>query len=299
MTLLKPESDFQQLVLEAYQSLPPQQQLVATFMLDHLREVPFLSVPDLAIRSGASEATIVRFAQRIGYDGYASLKAALLQAVREKVVPSSATVEALSRVPEGEDVVTEVATLEMDNINTSIENLDRDLVDAVADALFEATLIHTFGMGISAYLSELFAYLLTQIGLRAQALPRGYSSPLEPLINLQPTEAVVVFSLPPYSLPTLEVAKVARSRRTTTIAVCDRATAPVASIANHAIPVRTTNMMYTNSFAALSVLLNALTTTIAMRHPEFAADAVTRITNIFDEDSHLIEPTGASSSPRM
>lgn len=287
--LLQAETDFKKLVLEAFSGLPPQQQLAATFMLDHLREVPFLSVPELATRSGASEATIVRFAQRIGYDGFAGLKAALLEAVREKVVPTSeAAAEALSRVPKGDDVLNEVARLEVENITVSIEDLDRALVSAVADALFTAEYVHTFGMGISSHLAELFAYLLMQLGLRARALPRGSSSPLEALVRLGADEAVVLFSFPPYSRPTLEIADLASARGATIVAICDHATAPVATRAAYAIPVRTTNMMYTNSFAAISVLLNGLTTEIAIRHSEEVARAVSRITGILDDDQNVL-----------
>ncbi|NJN64892.1 MAG: hypothetical protein HC882_08415, partial [Acidobacteria bacterium] len=53
------DAGFRQRVLDALESLPPQQQIVAEHLLDHLSEAPFLSVPELAQRTGASEATIV------------------------------------------------------------------------------------------------------------------------------------------------------------------------------------------------------------------------------------------------
>lgn len=277
MTLLKPEVDFQHIVIESFHALPPQQQLVATYMLDHLKEVPFLSVPELAERSGASEATIVRFAQRIGYAGFSSLKAALLQAVREKVV---AVPEDVAPKPTNDDALDEVARLETANIGASVESLDRAQMNEVADALFEARQVHTFGTGISSHLSELLAYLLSQLGLRARPLPLYHSSPLEPLIALDAEDVVVVFSFAPYARPALEVARAANARGATVVAVCDRATAPVAAHAHHTMPVRSTNIDFTNSFAALSVLLNGLTTTIARRHPEEAAAAVSALSEI-------------------
>jgi DNA-binding MurR/RpiR family transcriptional regulator len=287
MALLKPEAEFQQVVIDAFHGLPPQQQLVATFMLDHLREVPFLSVPELADRSGASEATIVRFAQRIGYTGFSSLKSALLQAVREKVASPTAPDDLTDRAPGG-DVLEEVARLETENIGASVESLDRALMAEVADALFEARQVNTFGLGISSHFSELAAYLLSRIGIRVRTLPRGYSSPLEPLIALDQSDVVMVFSFPPYLQPTLDVARAARSRGATVVAVCDRATAPVAAHATFTIPVRSANMTFTTSFAAVSVMLNALTATIAVCHPAEAAAAASAITAILGGDDHVI-----------
>ena len=62
-------------MLAQFEGLPAQQQAAASFFLDHLKDVPFLSVPELARRARVSEATIVRLAQRLGYSGFSDLKA--------------------------------------------------------------------------------------------------------------------------------------------------------------------------------------------------------------------------------
>lgn len=287
--LLERETDFQRLVVERYASLPPQQQLVADFMLAHLEEVALCSVPELAERSGASEATVVRFAQRIGYDGFASLKADLLQATRQKLAPHGSATAVFQRVPEG-DAFDAVAEQETANIQRSIAGLDRDVAAAVADALFQADVVLCYGVGISAHLAALAAYLLAQLGLRAHAIPPTYSSPLEPLVSLRESDAVLVLSLPPYSRPTLEVIRAARDRGATTVALCDRITAPVAGLAHHVLTVTTDNMMYTNSFAAISALLNGLATAIALRHPKAVASRVAEITALLGADPGVIDP---------
>lgn len=284
--LLHRENEFKRIVVEAYSDLPRQQQLVADFMLDHLQEIPLLSVPELANRCGASEATIVRFAQRIGYDGFSSLKADLLEAVREKVLPGAPPWAAFTRVPQG-DTFDAVAQQEVANIQRSIGDVDRAQAEAAADALFEADTIYWYGMGISAHLASMGSYLLTQIGLRSHVLAPSFSSPLEPLITLRPNDAVVVLSFPPYSRGTLQVLETAVARGATTLAVTDRATAPAASIAKHALPVRSENMMYTNSFAAISVLLNGLVTTIAVRHPQEVAASVEEISAVLERSGEL------------
>ena len=63
------EKELRQLITRSAADLPPQQRAIADYLLEHIQAVPFLSIPELARRTGASEATIVRFAQRIGYSG--------------------------------------------------------------------------------------------------------------------------------------------------------------------------------------------------------------------------------------
>lgn len=281
------ETDFKRRVLDRFDDLPPQQKAIASYLLEHLREVPFLSVPELARRSGASEATVVRFAQRLGYDGWSGLRTGMLDAVRRKVTSPTPSSELFAKPPD-HDALAAVARQEVGNIEESVRNLDQDTFRKVASAVFKSDHVYTYGMGISAHFAEILAYLLTQIGLRATPLSSKFSSPLEPLVALRPADLVFLFSFPPYSRQTLELAREVGNRGIPAVALCDRLTAPVASLVHHALPVRSDNMMYTNSFAAVSVLLNVLTTEIALRHHEHAAEAVTQINRVLERDAQVL-----------
>src|SRR5690242_15604708 len=50
---------------------------IADYVLAHAEEVIYLSITELADRTDTSEASVIRFAQRLGYAGYAALKIAL------------------------------------------------------------------------------------------------------------------------------------------------------------------------------------------------------------------------------
>ena len=119
------DSRFRDRILEAYSGLPPQQRLVADFALEHLQDVAFLGIPGVAGQCGVSEATVVRFAKNIGFRGFAQLKAALLEALREKVATpatEAAVPEALLRSPE-DNTLSSVAKQEAGNIEHCIRNL--------------------------------------------------------------------------------------------------------------------------------------------------------------------------------
>ena len=280
------EEEFKRKVIDHFDDLPAQQRQVADYLIDHLKELPFLSVPELAKSCGVSEATIVRFAQRIGYDGFSGLKTDLSSALRQQVVRDDWLPGALS--DDEADTVMVVARQELSNVHRSIEDLDRAAFGDIASALGAADHIYIYGQGISAHLAELLAYLLTQIGLRATAVSTRFSSPLEPLGPLRPADLLVLFSFPPYSRQTLAMAEDTVRRHIPCVAISDRVTAPVARYASHVVPVRSDNLMYTNAFAAASVLLNALATEVALRSRKHAAGAVARISRILEEDENLV-----------
>ena len=281
------EEDFRNRIRERYEHLPRQQQLVAGYLVDHIQEVPFLSIPELADRSGASEATVVRFAKRVGYTGFSDLKVALLEALRERVVSGKPTPELPQRSNELESLQA-VARQETQNIQRTLEELDRDALRDVATAMFNSDHVYVFGLGISSHFADLLGYLLAQIGLRATTLSTRHSSPLEQLLPLRSTDLLVIFSMPPYSKPSLDMLRHCRERGIPTLAITDKVTAPAANLADRALTVRTDNLLFTNAFGAVATLLNALITEIAVRHQDHAFDALTKINRILAQDRAVI-----------
>lgn len=280
------ETGFRDLVAREGARMPRQQRAIADYVLEHLTTVPFLSVPELARRVGVSEATVVRFAQRLGYPGFSELKVELVELLQQQ----------LRQGADGpaEDVVLDVlgavAELEVANIRRTVDALDRRVVAEVAEAFFAADGVFSFGMGVSAHLAELAAYSLLQIGLRASCLSTRFSSPREQLVAVTPRDLVLVFSLPPYSRQALEVLDEARRIGAPAVAVTDRATAPAARLARWVLPVKSDNMMFTNAIAAVTVLLNALATEVAAGHREQAIAALSRINRALAEDEDVLPP---------
>jgi DNA-binding MurR/RpiR family transcriptional regulator len=267
-------------------SLTERQRVLAEFLLQHLDEVPFLSVPDLAERSQTSEATVVRFCQRVGFSGYSDLKMTLVDELREELHGQAET------PPEPDatqDPLLAVARLDQRNIERSLETIDRREFRAVASRLFRADHVYTFGLGVSAHLADYAVYLFTHHGLRSTCLATRYSSPREQLVVLRPTDLLLAFSFPPYSRQTLEVLDESRERGVPTVVITDRATAPAAGKADHALVVSTHGMTFNNSTAASNVVLNALVVELATRHRGETVEALAGINRALRERSYVID----------
>ena len=289
MSTQQKTSDVRDRILDHVDELPPQQRAIADYLLEHLDTVPFLSVPALARRVGVSEATVVRFGQRIGFSGFAELKTALVELLQERL---GVETDEHGVADFGEDLLEAVASHETRNIRRTVDSIDRELFAAVAERVFAAGQVYTFGMGISAHLAELAAYTLVQIGIPAHPLSTGYSSPREQLVTLRGDDLLLVVSLPPYSRQSLEMVADAADAGAATVAFCDRLTAPAARRADLALAVRSDNLTFTNAVAAMTVVINALATTIATRHRDEAIDAFTRIGRVLADDPDVM-PEGS------
>jgi len=279
-----PEKEFRERLIDRAADLPPQQKVIAEYVLEHLTTVPFFSVPELARRTGASEATVVRFAQRLGYPGFSELKMELVDLLQNRLTNGTGSpTEAVA-----DDLLASVASLEIGNIGRTVESLDREHFAQVAEALFTSHRVHTFGLGVSALLAELAAYALMQVGVRATNLSTAFSSPREQLVGIGPDDVLMVFSLPPYSRQSLTLLRDAVDLQIQTIAVSDRLTSPASNLASWTLAVKSDNMMFTNAVAAFTVLINALATEVATNHREETLSALSRINRVLSEDEDLL-----------
>ena len=267
--------------------LSRQQRLIAEHLLDNLHEVPFLSIPQLAQRSGASEATVVRLCQSIGYNGFSDMKMAVVENLREEM--NAPGTDPAERGGPTADILEAVAELERHNIRTTLEGIDRESFASIAALLYEADHIFTFGLGISAHLAELAAYLFTEHGLRANRFSTHFTSPREQLVTMRPGDVLMTFSFPPYSRQTLEMLEEAAGRGMSTIVITDRLSAPAAAIAGASLVVSTHGMTFTNATSSTNVLLNALVVEIAVRHRGDTVDALSNINRILQDRNDLVD----------
>ena len=70
-----------------YDRFSPAQQSLARYLADHLADIPLLSAHEIARLSHCSPATVVRFAQALGYSGYPEMQRIVRRAQRPGLPP--------------------------------------------------------------------------------------------------------------------------------------------------------------------------------------------------------------------
>ncbi|MDY0232219.1 MAG: MurR/RpiR family transcriptional regulator, partial [Candidatus Saccharicenans sp.] len=252
-----------ELILSRYSFLSSKEKKVADYILQNLHLAFSLPINSLAEKSDVSSATVVRFSQNLGFSGFQELRTRMFEEVKEEINPEE---RFKLFVPDGNAVKTviKVAENEVKNINVTIDNISPRLFKEFIEKLRKSSYINTLGIGISSILARLAAYLLNQAGLKTHFLQKEEHYFLEKLINLNKREAILAFSFPPYSKETISAAKFCYERGITCLAITDKPGAPLAKYSHSILTANTKNIMFTNSIAAVVVLLNAIATEVAL-----------------------------------
>lgn len=270
-----------------YISLPRNHKKVADYFIDNFDRIPFLNVHDIAKSTGTSVASVVRFAQRVGFEGFSEIRDAIADSFQDQI--NNKTIFPLfDKHRADQDLLTEVANVDITNINNTLNLIERKTFDAVIDYSLKAERVFTAGLGISYLLAEILAYQLTQVGIDSSVLKHTHTIFHEQVLFMKKKDLLVVFSFPPYSKETVDVAKFAKEKKIDVIAITNKNASPVTFYTKANLIVKSENMLFTNSFAAISVLINAIATACALKKKSRAKRLLKETGEIMESQNQII-----------
>lgn len=276
--------DTKLLIQQQFNKLPKNQKILGEYILENFSRIPFLNVQDISEATSMSVASVVRFAQRIGFKGYLELRERI-SADLQKRIHSHEIFPLLENPNQDEDILTSVANQDISNINDTLRDFDRAKFMKAVELISKSDRVFIAGLGISSIMSRALAYLLTQIGIDARHFDHEPSSFQEQVLFLRPEDLLVTFSFPPYSRETVETAKIASKRKVKVLSITNKDTSPVTTFSDLNLVVKSNNLLFTNSFSAISVMINAIATQCALSNldkSELMVKELNSLTNLND-----------------
>jgi DNA-binding MurR/RpiR family transcriptional regulator len=248
-----------------YESMPKNQKKLAEFFIDNIDRIPFLSVNNVSEATKLSVASIVRFAQRIGFSGFLEMRGEIANTLQNDIEKKE-IFSLLDTKGFSGDTLTNVANQDIKNINDTLNQLDRASFKKALKLIVDSKRVFTMGLGISYLLSDVLAYQLRQVAVDSSVFKHDHSSFMEQMLYLNENDLVIALSFPPYSKETVEAAKYAKEKKVKVISLTDKNASPISFHSDVHLTIKTENMLYTNSFSAISVVINAIATGCALKN---------------------------------
>jgi DNA-binding MurR/RpiR family transcriptional regulator len=186
-------NDFQQRLEDHLPRLTKSQQRIATYLLANYDEAAFLSAADMAQRLDLSEATMARFAQAVGYDGFRDLRHSLQGLFRAEATPASRLQHKLGELASSQGhVLSKVLAMELQYLTEASESIDLADFDRAVELLLSGRRIFVFASGPSGILADLAELRLRRLGILTIAMTESGRHLLEKLQLLQTGDVVLV-----------------------------------------------------------------------------------------------------------
>jgi len=281
-----PAGDLDDLLRARAAKLSPAEARLAAHLTEHPDQWGFSPTTELATRLGVHRSTVVRFAQRLGFDGFPDLQETVRERYLRSVAGSGGDLPTVTPGLDHHLAVRSVYERELRNLRETYAKLDGAVLEATALDIARAKRVLVFGRRFSYAIALHTAYMLRTLREGVRLAPEPGGSSLDTIFDLGPDDVAVLISMRRHSPEVQRALRILSDHRVPCTLITDAS--PVAGLPKHVrfLQAHIGSTSTLDSFTSLVSLAHALATVVAGLLP----DAPTRQAAIEATRLRLIEP---------
>ena len=266
---------------EALARLSPAERRVARFFSDHKQEVLLGSAAKIASRTGTSDATVVRTAQSLGFDGLSALRQTLLADLTRMPTPGGRLQRTLEEAGDGPAAALSHV---IDIHEQALAVLRRPDVaphfTRAVEILGDARRRHVFGIGPSGALARYATLQFNRIGLPTNALAESGVGLADGLLSFAEGDAILMIAYAPLYREVSVLLEEAKRRSVPVVLVSDSLGPLVSDRVAEVLPVPRGKADHLAMHGGTMVLVEAAIVALASRRRDTAFDSLDRLNRL-------------------
>ena len=255
-------------ISERYDRMSKSHKAIASYICEHYDQAVFMTAAKLGETLEISESTVVRFADRIGYEGYPEFQKALEECVKGKLNNIQKMDAKYGRSTQSE-VLTSVLTADIEKIQHTIDNLDPAAFELAVNTILEAKTVYIMGLRSNEPLAEFLHFYLNMVrGGVVLLKTTSVSETFEQMIRIHEKDCFIGISFPRYSMRTLKAMEFANDRNAKVIAITDSTHSPMSLYSSCNLLARSDMVSIVDSLVAPLSVINALVVALCLKCPQ-------------------------------
>jgi DNA-binding MurR/RpiR family transcriptional regulator len=259
---------------------------VAQVVSDDPKIVAFGTVAQLAAHSGTSGPTVLRFASKLGFSGFAQLQSAVQEEIADALRPATERIR--ERPPS--DVVSRTLAIDLANVRSTLEAVNPDELRATVDVLADRRrAVHVLSGEFSRGIGML---LVTQLEMLRDHVSLLGGSPVRVsrlIASVSPDDVVVAIDHRRYERWVLEATRRCVESGAVLVAITDSAVSPLAARARHTFVVSARSAGPFDSHAGAVALVDALVASVGTRLRRSATERLDAFESAWSDGQDLVD----------
>lgn len=254
-------------IMEKQEEMSKAQKKIASYIIDNPETAAFLTASKLAKNVGVGEATVIRFAVFLGYQGYPDFQWHLQEALKRKWTSAERFEKTTLSSGQADSVWEEVLADDIRNIQTTLENMDHDDFEAAVDAIIQAKRIYIVAYRSAQSIGQFLEFYLDLV-LQNTELIRQADGVSEHLLDIGKDDLVIGLGFSRYTKRTIDVLNYVRERGAKTLVITDHIMSPLAPLGDIQLFASVDINSFIDSFVAPLSIINALITAVTRSEQE-------------------------------
>lgn len=270
---------YREKIREYYDHLSRSYRKVADFIMSNYFEVSFMTAAQLAFAVGVDTTTVVRFSQRLGYNGYPELLNDVRDQVKAEIYASYRPQELSPTDPAG--AFKDRTLHEQHNLRQMLTHMPPDHIEEIAAMFERAQHIVLLAEGYAEAVAEMTAQQLRHRGLKAEFVSNDAVKKAAALMNLSTDSLVIGISATAYGTSVARALELARLKGCATLGVIGALASPVNRVSDKVVYAPTDVAGPLPSIVALVAALAGLVQIASRDNPDSVDRHVTEFSQAY------------------
>jgi len=252
-----------------YDELTQSQKRIAEAIVEDPEFVAFATVDKMAARLGVSPSTVVRFAYRLGLNGYQDLQARVRTLVRSQMRLNAATGDGDKDLTThlGDGVFARSLAHDLENVRRTILNLQLADLERAVQIIHNARRVYVLGGATSHAIAFYASIALDRMRGDTILLDREALA-ASSMKSMTREDAFLVFTFAPYASSTLRITNTAKRLGASIVAISDTPVSPVGQRVDVVLPALASGLSTQNSLVAPMAVTTALLNGVIAASPD-------------------------------
>ncbi|WP_445489200.1 MurR/RpiR family transcriptional regulator [Niallia sp. 03133] len=265
-------TDVIELINQKFDSFTHSQKKVASYIIDHLENVAFDTLEDLAAKIEVSTTTIIRFARTLEYKGYSEMQKDIQNTIKNKdSLPHRVT--DMVNMP-SDTLLKSIFENELNNINKTLSAQSEEDLRKTIDLISDANNVYVIGMRSSFSLAYYMTSRLGQIKKNIRLVQSSGMMFPEEVSGAKKGDVCIVFLFPRYSKTSSTLISWLKEKGVKIILFTSFNNAIVKGYGDIIIPCAVSDVTFKNSFSAPICLINYIVTSVLQNNYEEAMEVL-------------------------
>lgn len=262
--------------------LSKQQKKLGEFFIKNYERAAFMTAARVAAETGVSEATVVRFASFLGYEGYPDFQKAIKEDAKSRM-NSIKRMEIVSEKIKEDDVLKNVLKSDMAQIEKTIDRIDTVQFHEAIDKIVNAKNIYIVGMRSSATLAAFMGFYFNMMFENVRVISgNSAEGVIEKMIRIDDKDVVIGISFPRYSASVIKALDFAKKRGSKIISITDSVNSPIVKYSECNLLASSEMDSFADSLVAPMSVINALILAIGYKKK-------TELERVFSDIEEVLE----------
>lgn len=269
-----------------YPSMHDAEKKIADILMDQTELAVNMTVAQLASKAGVADSSIIRFCQKLGFNGFTELKINLAKHLQQ---PGKLIHENIKRDDSYPVITAKVFASSIQALEDSLKVLDQKELTKAVELVLNAKRIEFYGVGTSASIAMDAYYRFMRIGLHTYAATDPHISRLS--ASMLDSECVAVgISHTGRSKDTVRAVEIAKEKGAKIISITSYIESPIAKLADSLLFTSTSETRFLKEAVSARIaqiaLLDSLYTCVAVQKYDTVVENIEHMTEILGEMRH-------------